>query len=168
MSQTEGKTREQREKDYYEPIKRKLEGLIATKADNFHLEITSNRKFSNKLKAEISPHGYRDMIFHFLRDAAPDITGFIKEQYSSAFIVVEVKNDEIKIDDIYQAKRYAELFDAKYPLLISTEEIPEEIKRLSKVVYKLLSGGYGSEKIILVHYDPEKNDFVEWFEKNPF
>ncbi len=128
----------------------------------------NHKKFSNTLKAEISPRGYRDIIFHFLKDAAPDITGVIKEEYSSAFIAVEVKNDEIKLDDIYQTKRYAELFDAKYPLLISTKEIPEEIKRLSKVVHKLLSGGYAYEKIILVHFDPATENFVDWFEKSPF
>ena len=100
-------------------------------------------------------------MFHFLIEAAPDLTGFIREEYSSAFVVVEVKTAVIKIDDIYQTKRYAELFDAKYPLLISTEEIPVEIKRLSQVVYKLLSGGYGYKIIILIYYEPEKDDFME-------
>lgn len=168
MSSTEGKAREQKERHYYEPIKKKFEELIDKKSTNFHLEITADKKFSNKLKAEINKYGHRDIIFSFLKDAAPDITGFITEESSSRVVVVEIKNENIKIDDIYQTKKYAELFEAKYALLISTKEIPEEIKRLSKVVYKLLSGGYGYEKIILVHYDPEKEDFVEWFEKNPF
>lgn len=131
MSQTEGKGREQKERDYCEPIKRKLEGLIAAKTDKFHLEITADRRFSNPLKAAIDRH--RELIFHFLREAAPDITGYIKDGISSAFVVVEVKNDEIKIDDIYQTRKYAELFAAKYALLVSTKEIPEEIKRLSRV-----------------------------------
>lgn len=156
------------EKDYYEPIKTKLEELMSTKFSNFHLEITADKKFTNKLKAEISPHGHRDIIFHFLREAAPDITGFIKGDYSSDFIVIEIKNEELKIDDIYQTRKYAELFNAKYALLISTKEIPEEIKRLSKVVYSLLSGGYGYEKITVVYFNAGKGSFVEWFEKNPF
>ena len=152
------------ERDYYKPIKAKLEELLGTKFSNFHLEITADKKFSNKLKTEISPN--RDIIFHFLKEAAPDITGFIKGEYSSDFIVVEIKNEEIKIDHIYQTKKYAELFNAKYALLVSTKEIPEEIKRLSKVVYSLLSsGGY---RTTLVYFDAERKDLVEWFEKNPF
>src|SRR3972149_9068145 len=97
------------ERDYYKPIKAKLEELLGTKFSNFHLEITADKKFSNKLKTEISPN--RDIIFHFLKEAAPDITGFIKGEYSSDFIVVEIKNEEIKIDHIYQTKKNAELFN---------------------------------------------------------
>ena len=156
----------QRERDYYKTIKTKLEELLGTKFSNFHLEITADKKFSNRLKAEISPYGHRDIIFRFLNEASPDITGFIKGEYSSDFIVVEIKNEEIKIDHVYQTKKYAELFNTKYALLISTKEIPEEIKRLSKVVYSLLSsGGY---RTTLVYFDAERKDFVEWYEKNPF
>lgn len=154
------------ERDYYEPIKTKLEELLGGKFGNFHLEITADKKFTNKLKAEIRPE--RDIIFHFLKEAAPDITGFIKREYSSDFIVIEIKNEEIKIDNIYQARKYAELFNANYAVLISTKEIPEEIKRLSKVVYSLLSGGYGYEKMTLAYFDAERGNFVEWLEKNPF
>jgi hypothetical protein len=168
MNLSKEKEKVRRERDYYETIKANIEELIRTKFSNVHLEITADKKFTNKLKAEISPHGHKDMIFHFLKEAAPDITGFIKGEYSSNFIVIEIKNEEIKIDDIYQTKKYAELFNAKYALLISTKEIPEEIKRLSKVVYSLLSSGYGYERITLVDFDAEKGNFVEWFEKNPF
>ncbi|MCL0050613.1 hypothetical protein M1N22_02015 [Dehalococcoidia bacterium] len=168
MNLSKEKKRLRRERDYYETIKTKLEELIGTKFSNFHLEITADKKFTNKLKAEISPHGQRDIIFHFLKEAAPDITGFIKGEYFSDFIVVEIKDEEIRIDHIYQTRKYAELFNAKYVLLISTKEIPEEIKRLSKVVDSLLSGCYGYEKMTLVYFDAERGDFVEWFEKNPF
>lgn len=168
MSRTEAKAKSQKERDYYEPIKKKLENLLSKKTDKFHLEITADKRFSNKLKAEINKYGHRDIIFSFLKDAAPDITGFITEESSSRVVVVEIKNEEIKIDDIYQTKKYAELFEAKYALLISTKEIPEEIKRLSNVVYKLLSGGYGYEKITLVHFHPDTGEFADWFEKNPF
>lgn len=157
-----------RERDYYETIKTKLDELIRSRFSNVYLEITAEKKFTNKLKAEISPHGHRDIIFHFLKGAAPDITGFIKGEYLSDFIVIEIKNEEIKIDDIYQTRKYAELFNAKYALLISTKEVPEEIKRLSKVVYSLLSSGYSYERIILIEFDAKKGNFVEWFEKNPF
>ena len=49
-------------------------------------------------------------------------------------MVVEVKNEVIKLEDIYQTKKYADLFDAKYALLISPEEIPEELIRFDSGV----------------------------------
>ncbi|HJH28043.1 MAG TPA: hypothetical protein C5S37_15065 [Methanophagales archaeon] len=155
-----------KEKEYYETIKTRLEELLRGRGVNFHLEITANKRFSNRLKAEINRN--RDIIFNFLREAAPDITGFIKKEYSSDFIVVEIKARTIKLDDIYQTRKYAQLFDAKYALLISTQEIPEEIKRLAKVIHSLLSSGYGYERINLARFDTEKEKLSEWFEKNPF
>lgn len=159
---------EKKESEYYEVIKIKLEELIRTKFSNFYLEITANKNFSNKLKAGISER--RNIIFNFLKEAAPDITGFIKGEYSSDFIVTEIKKEKIKIDDIYQTKKYAQLFDAKYAFLISTQEIPEEIKRLSTEVYSILltNCSYAHERITIVYFDDEKENFVEWFEKNPF
>ena len=47
------------------------------------------------------------------------------------FIIVEVKYDKIELGDIYQAKRYADLFSANYSFLLSYKPIPEKIKRLS-------------------------------------
>ena len=156
-----------KEKQLYEVIKEKLEEILKTKFNDFYLEITADTGFSNKLKSEI-PRG-REIIFNFLKKARPDITGFVKENSFSYFIVVEIKNSSIELDDIYQTKKYAQLFGAKYALLISTNEIPEEIKRLDKTIYPhLLSGGYGYERIVLVHFDINRKEFVEWYEKNPF
>jgi len=156
-----------KEKQLYEVIKEKLEEILKVKFNDFYLEITADTGFSNKLKSEI-PRG-REIIFNFLKKARPDITGFVKENSFSYFIVIEVKNTSIELDDIYQTKKYAQLFGAKYALLISTNEIPEEIKRLDKTIYPhLLSGGYGYERIVLVHFDINRKEFVEWYEKNPF
>ncbi len=153
------------EREYYKIIKEKLEQLLTTKFSSFHLEITADKKFSNKLKAEVSQ--YREIVFTFLKAAAPDIAGFIKTEYGSDFLIVEIKRETIKLDDIYQARKYAELFDAKYGLLVSTEEIPEEIKRLSRVVYSLLSlPAY--KTLTIVHYDEEPKEFIQWFPENPF
>ncbi|MEN4005965.1 MAG: hypothetical protein PQ964_01170 [Methanobacteriaceae archaeon] len=156
------------EKECYEPIKAKLEEILKMKfGDNFHLEITADKEFSNKLKAEVPSH--REIIFSFFKDIRPDITGFVKEDSSVQFIVIEIKNKPIKLDDIFQIKKYAVLFNAKHALLVSSYEIPEEIKRLNKVTNPyLLSGGYGYEHIIIVHYDAKKEHLGEWYEKNPF
>src|SRR3989338_11002811 len=152
------------EKSYYQPVKDWLERQLQTRFSDFHLEITANKQFSNKLKELIND--YRNIIFRFLNEAAPDITGFVKGEISPEFIVVEIKNKEIKIDDIYQTRKYAELFDARYALLVSTKEIPEEIKRLSKVVFSLLSlPAY--KQLTLVHFGDNAKNIV-WFPDNPF
>ncbi|RKX63612.1 MAG: hypothetical protein DRP34_01565 [Thermodesulfobacteriota bacterium] len=155
-----------KEKQLYEVIKERLEEILKAKFNDFYLEITADTGFSNKLKSEI-PRG-REIIFNFLKKARPDITGFVKENSFSYFIVVEIKNSSIELDDIYQTKKYAQLFGAKYALLISTNEIPEEIKRLDKTINPdFLSGAYGY-RIVLVHLDINKKEFVEWYEKKPF
>jgi len=158
-------TKAKKESSYYEPVKGTLEGILKPRFGSYHLEVTADRKFSNMLKAQVG--SYRDIIFFFLKDAAPDITGFVKGQYSLDFVVVEVKAENIKLDDVYQTRKYAELFDARYALLVSTHEIPEEVKRLSKVVFSLLQlPAY--KRLTLVHFDEKNNEFTDWFPENPF
>ena len=161
MTTPENKT----EKSYYQPVKDWLERQLKMQFNDFHLEITANKQFSNKLKEQINDH--RNIIFRFLNKAAPDITGFVKGSVSSEFIVVEVKNKEIKIDDIYQTRKYAELFDARYALLVSIKEIPEEIKRLDKVVFPYLLAIPVYKRLTLVRFCGETND-SEWYPENPF
>jgi hypothetical protein len=154
-----------KEAEYYEPVKAKLEEILKARFSSFHLEITAGKRFSNILKAQVG--SYRDIIFAFLKEAAPDITGFGKGDHSSDFIVVEVKAEKIKLDDIYQIRKYAELFDARYGLLVSNEEIPEEIKRLSKVVFSLLQlPAY--KTLTFVRLDEKSNELTDWFPENPF
>lgn len=146
-------------------MKAKLEGILKAKFNNFRLEITAEKTFSNTLKAKVSSH--RDIIFFFLKEAAPDITGFIKKDHSPDFIVVEFKAEKIKLDDIYQARKYAELLDARHAILCSTEEVPEEIKRLSKVVLSLLQlPAYRT--LSLARFDEKTDELLDWFPENPF
>jgi hypothetical protein len=154
------------EENYYAPIARHLDQLFRQKGVlGVHFETTANKKFSNQLKSKISDH--RHIIFSFLKEVAPDITGFITKGNLTDFVVVEIKNEEIKLDHIYQTRKYAELFDAKFAFLVSSHEIPEEIKRLSKVVSSLLQFSY-SRKLFLGHFSIVTNSFHEWHLENPF
>jgi len=169
MTRTQSKTDES---EYYEPVKSKIEELFRAKykdkINELHLEITANGKFSNKLKNKLGQ--YRDIIFFFLRSASPDVTGFVEindDYTNSGFIVAEIKREEIKLDDIYQARKYGELFEAKHAFLISVQEIPEEVKRLSKAVYSLLSlPAY--KTLNVCQFDGDKNDIISWFPESPF
>jgi hypothetical protein len=139
------------ERELYTPIKEYLTEAFAERFGNCHLEITADGIFSNLLKKVIR----NDIIFSFLpKKASPDLSGFIHSRGSELvltygpsvvqhFITVEVKCRRITPQDIYQAKMYGDLFQAKYALLISTVPIPEEIRRLDKQIsltYRFMSG----------------------------
>jgi len=143
-------TRKPRERDLYEPIKEYLTKSFTQKFDNCYLEITAEGVFSTTLKSVVR----HDIVFYFLRKKAPDLVGFIARKQSEwvassvssivqDYITVEIKKDKIALEDIYQAKMYGDLFQAKYALLISPERIPEEIKRLDQntyVTHRFMSG----------------------------
>jgi len=145
----------------------KLQQLFSSKGREVHLEITADG-FSNMLKDAIPDH--KGIIFGFLgaKGARPDITGFVAEKYSKDFVVAEVKNERMKLDDVYQLRKYADLFDAKFAFLVSAEEIPSEIKKLSKVASFLLWRPSPFPQLTLVLYDSASRGFTQWFEKNPF
>lgn len=145
--------------------------------EGLHLEVTGGGKFSEKVKSKISPG--REIIFSFLGSAgaSPDITGFIdvKNRYNdSGFVVVEFKKEVLKLDDVYQARKYGELFDARYAFLVSMAQIPEEVKRLSRTVPSLLSlDSY--RRLTLVWFSTKAiyqgkvpGEFDGWFPEDPF
>ena len=155
------------EADSYEPIKRKLEQLIASKDKRFYLELTAEKGLSEKLKEAIPEH--REIVFAFLKKR-PDLFGFVEGQYSKELVTVEIKDKIKKLDDIYQAKLYKEVLGARYGFLITTKPIPEEIKRLCKSTMDILhSAGDSIYRFLVIgRFDGESGQFVEWFEENPF
>lgn len=154
------------EKEYYPLIKAKLEELLRKRSTNFYLEVTANKEFTNELKNQIRPE--RNIIFNFLKSVRPDITGFIKD--SSDLIVIEFKKKRIELNDIYQTKKYRELFNAKFTFLISLEPIPTEINRLDKAMNDQLlrAGLHWTFAFVLVQFDQQQGEFVEWYPENPF
>ena len=157
------------ERDLYGWIQYKLEEMFKNKFNNCHLEITSNGNFSEEIKSKV-PDFY-DIIFSFLKKKnSPDLTGFVKEQHNIEFITVEIKNDVITLEDVYQAKRYADLFRAKYGFLISTKSIPTEIKRLCQKIPILYIAGTAHATLKLGEFDTGRREILEgkWFPEHPF
>lgn len=127
-----------KEREMYKPVMEYLKEDFEHRFGNCHLEITANGVFSNLLKKLVT----HDIIFTFLgKRASPDLTGFIHShgkdlviKYDRTviqdLITVEIKPRKINLQDIYQAKMYGDLFQAKYALLISYGAIPVEIQRL--------------------------------------
>ena len=77
------------EKEYYPVIKTKIEELMHAKVRDVYLEITAEKNFSEKIKSKIRPE--RNIIFNFLKRLRPDITGFIKNKYSSDFMLLNLR-----------------------------------------------------------------------------
>jgi hypothetical protein len=156
----------EKESSYYPVVKNWLDEMLGQLfKDQYHLEITANGNFSATLKLQIPQH--RDIIFTFLKEVAPDLTGFVIRSGVFEFIVVEFKDAKLKLDDIYQTRKYAELFDARYALLVSTQEMPVEIIRLSSAIPSLLQiPGYG--KLTLVQFPKEGKGATTWIADFPF
>jgi hypothetical protein len=169
------------EKDLYEPIKRILCLNFRAVFDDCFLATTSEGIFPDKILSQV--HKDDEIIFYFLKKKnSPDLTGFVKvvtktepkpsplqewfksENAAYHFITVEVKNDTIGLEDIYQAKRYSDLFKAKYGLLISTRLIPTPIKRLCERIPILDTAR--KEKLRLGQFDG--GDIINWFPESPF
>ena len=161
------------EKELYEPIRKYLDEAFRDKFGRCYLEITSDGSFSELLKSAVR----RDIVFSFLgRKASPDLTGFIASVPSpwtpssrinvQDFITVEIKREKIRLQDIYQAKMYGDLFQAKYSLLISPEEIPQEIVRLHQqlfVLYRFM----GSWGLYIGEWDSHDKAIYEWLPESP-
>ena len=153
-----------KESDYYKPIELVFENLFRSKG-TIYSEITANGQPSNRIKERI--HDNRNIIFSFLRDARPDITGFSVGKHSDKFFVIEVKNEPIKLDHIYQTRKYIDLFDAHFGFLVSTEEIPAEIKKITKMQFGIMNiGQYRCFSIC--QYDENHKTIVDWHVENPF
>lgn len=69
---------------------------------------------------------------------SPDITGFVVREHVRDFMVVELKSRAAKFDNIYQTKKYADLFEG--PLCafdfygVDTRGVEKALKRHSASV----------------------------------
>ena len=121
--------REFTEKELYDPVSEALEQKFMILGD-VYLENTSNGKFSDGLKEQLDD--YSLFILNVER-MSPDLTGYLikKEGYreDKYIIVVEIKGDRPTLKDIYQTKRYAEILQATYALLISPRKLSPERRR---------------------------------------
>jgi len=163
------------EKDLYEPVRRELVEKFSV-SGKVHLEVSADGKISEDVKEKLD-----DVSLHIINfeRVKPDIIGFLRIEtktgrgagyYQDEKIVAEVKNVQVGITDVIQTKVYAEVFDARHAFLISSEPIPEEIKRFVKMKPGLLhyAGGYGEIK--LVQFDKDRETFIErsWYRESPF
>ncbi len=138
----------------YEPIMNELKWVFGHLGD-CHLEITADKRFSNKLKKEFS----KDTLYIIkVEGFYPDITGFVRTKYSTDIITVEVKRRKITLRNLFQAKAHGEIFNAKHSFLISPVVIPEEIRRFIKDRSDICNYSY-NRKVIIAQFDENKQKF---------
>src|SRR5229473_2844132 len=116
-----------------------------------------------KRKSGLIPPGL-EILFRFV-NRKPDIVGYMETNLGNTIFTAEVKRDSLTIWNIYQAKMYKELFGATFGFLISTEPIPEELKRLLRNIPIILmsAGDYTFHFLALARFDLEKGTFTDWF-----
>jgi len=119
------------EESLYNSVLDALKKRFMTLGD-VHLEITA-KKFSYEMKQELDDYS---LFILNIEKMSPDLTGFIRNKAkfgkSKPIIVVEIKKRPT-LKDIYQTKRYAEILNATYALLISPKKFsPERRKFLMK------------------------------------
>jgi len=133
---------------------------------NVHLEITSDGSFSTKLKKALGTR-----VVFLGRHFAPDLCGFLEEQDRLQLISVEVKRKKISFREIFQAKGYGELIDAKYAFLVSNKLLVSAIRDFLRNKESILYFGYPETRIMYIgRFNLKTNRMVEedWFPKSPF
>jgi hypothetical protein len=133
------------------PRKPQYQGAPFSQEENPYLEIVGDkRRFSEMLKRE-----FDDTTLHMIKNEGifPDIVGYVRKKpaNSKEIIVVEIKDEPIKLRHIEQARFYQDIFNASFGLLISSKGIPEEKVRF--VTGRDIIKG----KIIIAQYNENPN-----------
>jgi len=162
-----------KEKDLYRGVKEALTKEIRGK--EVYLEVTA---FGGKMSERLE-HSLDTQAFFFIKTEkhSPDVMGYVIEAESSLGfgilsqeqmnrIIAEIKDDPISIADFYQAKRYGEVFDAKYSFLISNKPMPEEVRRfvVERPVIQHYQYTGGQREIIYAEFNSQGKLQFEDFE----
>lgn len=156
----------QAERALYAPVKKALTAYLRQGDDAFSimLEVTADG-FPERVKALL-----QDNVLFLLnsKEARPDLFGHIGPDGAKAygrsvfFITVEVKHGAPTIHDVFQARKYGELYWAQVALLVSTEPPEERLQRLLKERLDLLGYSDGYNQLYLCKYS-ESNETIDWW-----
>jgi len=123
------------ESKLYTPVRDALESYFCPGSEHCLFEVTAEG-VSNELQRKLP-----DEILFLLgsRELRPDILGCVEHPigskafyYHAFFVTAEVKDGAPTINDLFQAKKYGEIYGAAVTLLVSTEKPEERLLRLLK------------------------------------
>ena len=162
----------EREEQLYQPVRSYLQKQFAQFGE-CEFEITT-RKIPQKVRRRLD-----DLAISFIRGEKifPDIMGYFKPDpsknpphgFHEGLIVTEVKAEQPRIQDILQIKLYAEVFDASFAYLISSDEMIEDTRRFLSERRHILSY-YAREypRKIYIGWFRHIGFGCVWYPENPF
>ncbi len=159
------------ERDLYPGVKKALVTYLH-QGDDHHstlLEVTADR-FPEHMKG---PQLVQDDLLFLLdsRETRPDLFGHIGPDCTDVYgastfvLTAEVKDGPPTINDVFQAKKYGDIYWAHVALLVATELPEERIRRLLVARPDLLSYGAGTWSLYLCHYSESTGTIDWWLEK---
>ena len=148
------------EHDLYEPVKNAIETeLFELGFDSTYIEITANGQFSDAFKN----FHIIEQVKMMLNNLMPDISGYIDNE----LLVIEIKDEALTFETIYQAKCYAELVNAKYAFLISNEDFSAKNKAIISRRNDLLRFNHDREILVGI-FDIMTNTIKDWYPRRPW
>lgn len=145
----------EREEAMYEPVRQILLTKFEAMEGEAYLEDTSTGKFSPKMK-----EGLDLMALHVMRveSMRPDLAGYYQNKQGwKERIIVEIKARKIRIKDIFQVRMYADVLNADYCILISSESLTREMREFIKQRYLL---NRSMKNVVVSKYQQDNNDII--------
>jgi hypothetical protein len=153
----------------YEGAKRSLIAYLRQPDDQIvtMVEVTAD-KFPESMKTLV-----RDELLFLLdnKDLRPDLFGEIGPDCTQVYgtskfiLTAEVKPGPITITDVFQAKKYGEVYSAPVALLMSPTLPTQRILRLLELRPDLLAYGGAYQRLYLCRYSEHNESIDWWFEK---
>ena len=108
------------------------------------------------------------------REFRPDILGKVRHPigsrafyYFDFFISAEIKTSPPTLDDVFQAKKYGEIYGCAISLLVSTDRPEERLLRFLKKKSTLLLLPMSGYHVYLCRFSVERDTIDWWFPEAP-
>jgi len=150
------------EEDYYKPIGNALLKLMKDAGfSDMTFEITAKGKFSNELNEKL-----KEVVSFLGRGFSPDLCC----HNSNNIFTVEIKDEELTVPSIYQAKSYAELVKANKAFLISPVWFPLKVIKFLTVRPDILKYSNNTKQLYVGLFDENTQRMIasKWLPGSPF
>ncbi len=169
-TQVETSESEEKERRLYSRVRAALEAYFCPGSTNCVLEVTAEG-VSDELQGKLP-----DEVLFLLgsRELRPDILGRVEHPveskafyYNSFFVTAEVKDGTPTVNDLFQAKKYGEIYEAAISLLVSTQKPEERLLRLLKRKSILLQLPMSMFHTYLCRFSAKDGTIDWWFPQHP-
>jgi len=162
------------ERKLYKPIRNALERYFCSRTQECWFDITAE-SISERVQNKFLERKEDYLLFLLNRkEFRPDIMGYVKTPprsnifYFSEFLtVVEVKSTRPSVRDLFQIKKYGELYNALISILISIEKPEPRFLALLEGRPTLLQLPISGAQVYIARFSEDKNDFDWWHPRPP-